>query len=88
MMLPFMASGQQVTKIPFVRNYSASDYNAQVRNWSVVRDSRGILYIGNNRNLLTFDGNHWRKIKVNNTIVRSLAVGSDQRVYVGAQGDF
>ncbi|MFM9074936.1 MAG: hypothetical protein ACKORJ_05135, partial [Bacteroidota bacterium] len=88
MLTAFVGHGQEMIRIPFVRNYSASDYNAQVRNWSVVRDARGILYVGNNRDLLTFDGNHWRKIRVNNTIVRSLAVGPNQRVFVGAQGDF
>jgi len=88
MLLWLGMAAQPMARIPFVRNYSASDYNAQVRNWSILRDNRGILYIGNNRNLLTFDGNHWRKIRINNTIVRSLALGSDHRVYAGAQGDF
>lgn len=77
-----------ITGSPFIRNISPLEYNSRPRNWALVQDKDGILYVGNDLNLMTFDGNHWRQITVNNTIVRSLTMDKSGRVYVGAQGDF
>ncbi len=76
--------------IPFLKNFSPKEYNANFLNWAVVRDKRGLIYIGNNDNgVLEYDGKTWRKIPVpNNSIVRSLAVDTNGTVYVGAVGEF
>ncbi len=73
---------------PFITNYSPSEYGAGIQNWSIVQDDRGIIYVGNNSGVLEFDGATWRLIEVpNRTVVRSLAMGPDGRIYVGAVGD-
>jgi len=76
--------------IPFLRNFSPKEYNAHNQNWAVVRDKRGIIYVGNNDNgVLEYDGKTWRNIPVpNNSIVRSLTVDSNGTVYVGTVGEF
>lgn len=76
--------------LPFIRTFSPEEYDASDQNWVVVQDHRGIMYFGNNdRGVLEYDGKTWRKIAVpNNAPVRSLAVDSLGKVYVGASGEF
>jgi signal transduction histidine kinase len=78
---------QQGLGLPIIRNFTPKEYQAEVRNWAMVQDPRGVMYIGNNAGVLKFDGNHWRLIPVNNTIVRSLAIDKNSRIYVGVQGE-
>jgi signal transduction histidine kinase/ligand-binding sensor domain-containing protein len=73
---------------PIIRNFTPKEYQAEVRNWSMVQDNRGVMFVGNNAGVLKFDGNTWRLIPVNNTIVRSLAIDPNNKIYVGAQGEF
>ena len=40
---------------PYIRNYSAKEYNASAQNWAVVQDKRGVLYFGNTDGVLVFD---------------------------------
>ncbi|MCK9207708.1 MAG: hypothetical protein M0P66_11405, partial [Salinivirgaceae bacterium] len=74
--------------IPFISNYTPKEYNAGEQNWCIVEDFRGVIYFGNNY-ILEFDGVNWRKIPVaNNSIIRSLNVDHQGRIYVGAVGEF
>jgi serine phosphatase RsbU (regulator of sigma subunit)/ligand-binding sensor domain-containing protein len=72
--------------------YSARDYgkgrNAQ--NLSCVQDLNGVFYFGNGGGLLQYDGVTWSFIPVKNQSVwiYSLAVSDENRIYVGAQGEF
>ena len=78
-----------VDGIPYIRNYTRQDYNASPFNWSVVQDTRGIIYVANNYNLLEFDGNNWRNMPLpNRTVIRSLVIDPAGTVYVGGQADF
>lgn len=73
---------------PLLRVFGPKEYRADIQNWAVVQDARGVIYVGNNEGVLEFDGAHWRLIPVRNgTTVRSLAVDAAGRVFVGAQGD-
>ena len=75
--------------LPFLRNYSPREYSAPAQNWAVTQDRRGVIYIGNNDGVLIYDGVHWRTVRVTNgSAVRSLDVDHDDRVYVGARGEF
>jgi len=80
------------TGTPFIQNYHPREYaevSVSPQNWAVIRDDRGLLYVGNTEGLLEFDGVNWRIIKTtNNSIVRSLAADTAGRIYVGASGDF
>jgi len=74
---------------PFIRHFSHRAYNAEAVNWTIVQDQRGVMYFGNGKGILEYDGNTWRKIEVPNTAnVRSLAVADDGTIYVCASGDF
>ena len=53
------------------------------------QDSRGLLYVANNAGVLVFDGSRWRTVPVaGDATVLSLAVATDDTVYVGASGTF
>lgn len=71
-----------------IRNYSPQEYGAHAQNLCIIQDKRGIMYFGNNRGVLQYDGSFWELIKVENeTSVSALGVDSLGRVYVGALGD-
>jgi ligand-binding sensor domain-containing protein/DNA-binding CsgD family transcriptional regulator len=81
--------GQNPIGLPDIINYEKTTYGAGTQNWAIQQDRNGILYFANNEGLLTFDGTFWKTYPVSNkTIVRSLAIAPDHRIYVGAQGDF
>ncbi|MCB0305237.1 MAG: hypothetical protein KDI38_15850, partial [Calditrichaeota bacterium] len=82
-------SGSEAGRL-FIQNFSPKDYGgAHAQNWAVLQDQRGIMYFGNGVGVLEYDGVAWRLIPVSNqTIVRSLEVDENNRIYVGAVGDF
>ena len=74
---------------PFLRNYSPKEFRAAPSNWAIVQDHRGVMYFGNAEGVLEYDGVAWRRIATpNRTVVRSLALDSNGRVYVGEVGTF
>jgi signal transduction histidine kinase/ligand-binding sensor domain-containing protein len=73
---------------PLITNYSPKDYGAFQANWAIAQDKRGIMYFGNDFGLLEFDGTNWRFYTMpNKTTVRSIAIGNNGKMYVGAVGD-
>ena len=47
------------------------------------------MYFANQDGLLSFDGAFWKLYSLpNKTIVRSVAIGKDNRIYAGGQDDF
>ncbi|MDX2245177.1 MAG: ATP-binding protein [Bacteroidia bacterium] len=74
---------------PYIRNYKSREYQASSANYAIAQDGRGIMYFGNYRGVLEYDGTSWRLITVeNHTMVRSLATDDAGQVYVGALGEF
>lgn len=79
----------QAIKYPYVWNYEPREFQASSTNYATVQDGRGLMYFGNYRGLLEYDGAHWRLIPVDNrSMVRTLAVDSAGQVYLGASGEF
>ena len=77
---------QNTIGIPNIINYSKQVYGAGSQTWNIAQDKNGIMYFANNEGLLSFDGTYWRIYSLpNRTIVRSVAIGDDNRVYVGGQ---
>lgn len=73
---------------PLLETFAVRDYGAHAQNWALLQDARGVLYVGNGDGVLEFDGRQWRRLPVaNRTMVRSLAIDAQQRVYVGAVGE-
>ena len=83
------ASGRAERGLPLVHNFTPKEYAAHGQNWAIVQDQRGVIYSANTDGVLEFDGLRWRLIRTTaRTVVRSLAVDANGRVYVGALGDF
>lgn len=74
--------------LPLLQNIKPRDYAAGTQNWAVLQDTQGILYVGNNAGILEFDGVNWRVIQTaNKSVVRSLSLAADGKIYVGAKGE-
>ena len=81
--LPAQERGLLITQ-----HYSPEDYNAPLQNWSVIKDSRGVLYVGNSNCILEYDGTEWRRIYMPNfSTVRNLAIDDKDILYAGAYNE-
>lgn len=81
-------SGQKITK-PEIINYPKSVYNAEGQNWSVSQDENRVLYFGNNKGLLVFNGEEWNLYTLpKQQIIRSVAADNKGKIYTGAFGEF
>ncbi len=79
---------QNTIGLPDVINYSKQSYSAGLQNWDIKQDKNGIIYIANNEGLLSFDGKNWNLYALpNKTIVRSVEIGTDNKIYVGGQDE-
>ncbi len=74
--------------VPEIWNIERSEYGGGTQNWNIVDDEQGNIYVANNNGTLKFDGEDWEIFPAsNNSIVRSLAYGADNKVYVGAYNE-
>jgi ligand-binding sensor domain-containing protein/DNA-binding CsgD family transcriptional regulator len=82
------SAGQNTIGLPDITNHTKQAYGAGTQNWDIRQDRNGILYFANNEGLLTYDGSYWQLHPLpNRTIVRSLEIAPDHRIYVGAQDE-
>ena len=80
---------QNTIALPGIFNFSHSTYSAGTQNWNIAQDKSGVLYFANNEGLLTFDGTYWKTYRLpNRSIVRSVIIADDGRIYVGGQQEF
>jgi ligand-binding sensor domain-containing protein/DNA-binding CsgD family transcriptional regulator len=88
LLLPLTGAGQNTIGLPDVINYTKQAYGAGLQNWEIRQDNNGIIYIANNEGLLSYDGKNWNLYPLpNKTIVRSVEVGPDGKIYVGGQDE-
>jgi ligand-binding sensor domain-containing protein/DNA-binding CsgD family transcriptional regulator len=86
--LPLQAFCQNTIGLPDIINYAKPVYKAGLQNWDVKQDKNGIVYFANNEGLLSFDGRYWNNYPLpNKTIVRSVEIAADNRIYVGGQDE-
>ena len=79
---------QNTIGIPDIINYSRDMYNAGTQNRGIVQDKHGVMYFANYEGLLTFDGTYWKNYPLpNKTVVRSIALAKDNRIYAGGQDE-
>lgn len=75
--------------VPYIQNYSKATYLSGNQNWSIAKDSKGIMYFGNAQGLLTYDGRYWQQYEMpNRQIVRSVATDPTGKIYTGSYGEF
>jgi signal transduction histidine kinase/ligand-binding sensor domain-containing protein len=70
----------------FIQYYSPKEYKADPQNWCFAQDKRGMMYIGNSKGLIEFDGTRWKVLmpKTSRTI-RSVAYDQQRDIiYVGS----
>ena len=88
LLFPLVGYCQNTIGLPDVINYNKLAYNAGLQNWDIKQDKNGIIYLANNEGLLSFDGKYWKLFPLpNKTIVRSIGIGDDNRIYVGGQDE-
>jgi ligand-binding sensor domain-containing protein/DNA-binding CsgD family transcriptional regulator len=69
-------------------NFTKDQYKAGSQNWGIEQDKEGNIFFANNEGLMVFNGAKWQVHPIpNNTIVRSVAFGPDNRLYVGGQDE-
>ncbi len=86
--IPFFLEAQNTIGLPNINNFSKSLYKAGLQNWDIKQDNSGIIYIANNEGLLTYDGKKWNLFPLpNKTIVRSLEISDDHKIFVGGQDE-
>ncbi|MFZ9694638.1 MAG: ligand-binding sensor domain-containing protein [Chitinophagaceae bacterium] len=84
----YTSNSQNTIGLPDIINYNKQSYKAGLQNWDIRQDKNGIIYVANNEGLLCFDGSTWQLLPLpNRTIVRSLEITKDNRIYVGGQGE-
>ncbi|PXY41458.1 histidine kinase [Flavobacterium cheongpyeongense] len=74
--------------LPFVENYSKSNYQGDNQIWNVVQGKDNAMYFANNHYLLRYDGVIWEKYTLpNKTIIRSISIEGD-KIYSGSYKEF
>ncbi|PTN09014.1 triple tyrosine motif-containing protein [Mangrovibacterium marinum] len=75
--------------IPEIRNFKKQDYQAGTQDWQIEKNSRNFLYFANNEGLLEYDGSHWILYGLPNpSLIRSLKIDDNDRIYTGQQNEF
>ncbi|HET8827948.1 MAG TPA: triple tyrosine motif-containing protein [Pelobium sp.] len=74
--------------IPQINNYDNALYKGGTQNWEIAQDKNGLMYFANNDGLLCYNGKYWHLYPLpNKTRVRSVKIGADGKIYVGAQDE-
>lgn len=74
--------------IPFVENFTKSEYDGDNQNWNIVQGTDKAMYFANNHYFLRYNGVKWEKYTLpNKTIIRSVFIDGD-RVYCGSYKEF
>ena len=72
----------------FNRHYSPKEYGAFPQNWAALQNAQGVMVFANGDGILKYDGVAWEFHSLPNlSVVRSLAMDENGRVYVGAYNE-
>jgi len=78
--------GQEL--LPFVENFTKSNYNGDNQVWSIVQGSDNAMYFANNHYFLRYNGVKWESYTLpNKTILRSVFADGDL-IYTGSYNEF
>jgi len=74
--------------VPYIHNFPRREYRGGTQNWAVAQDLNGFMYFANNEGLLLFDGVSWQMHRMPNlSIVRSVFIDKNGKIYVGAYNE-
>jgi ligand-binding sensor domain-containing protein len=87
--LPAHSQAQKPTDLgmPVLHNYSSKDSNVPNQVWSIIQDRRGVLFFGGTI-LSEYDGVTWRRVPTPSNVVRSLAMDSTGKIWIGLTANF
>lgn len=75
--------------LPFIRYFTPKEYKHMPKNWAIIQDNRGVIYVSNEgRMILEYDGVDWRSLPVGNADVYSMTFDTHGRLYYGGVGQF
>ena len=84
--LNFFVSAQQL--LPFVENFTKSDYNGDNQVWNVCQGKDNAMYFANNHYFLRYNGVKFEKYTLpNKTIIRSV-FADNNKIYCGSYNEF
>lgn len=86
LLLSYSVKSQQL--LPFVENFTKTEYNGDNQVWSVCQGNDNAIYFANNHYFLRYNGVKWEKYTLpNKTIIRSVFADGD-KVYCGSYNEF
>jgi AraC family chitin signaling transcriptional activator len=87
--LTFLASNSYSQELlPFVENFTKSDYNGDNQVWNVAQGNDNAMYFANNQYFLRYNGVKWERYTLpNKTIIRSIFIDGD-KIYSGSYKEF
>ncbi|MCK5169342.1 MAG: hypothetical protein KAQ75_05640, partial [Bacteroidales bacterium] len=71
---------------PYIQRIVLNNYGFSNNNFSIIQDTKGIIYIGNTNGILQYDGSFWNITKVKG--VPNITLHNDGKIYVGAYNQF
>lgn len=78
----------QAYEKPYITNIYRNKYKAANKNWSVCQDEKGIMYFGNDKGLLEFDGMVWKLNRTTNgSYIKGIDVASHKTLFTGSFED-
>lgn len=81
-----MIRAQETLGVPDISNFLHEEIKAGAQNWQVIQGKNGYIYVANNMGLLLYNNKQWRTFVLpNKTILRSIAIAADGKIYVGGQ---
>jgi len=89
LLLPNLVHAELLQGLPLLQRFTSRDHHASATSVAVLQAPDGLLFVGNERGLLRFDGSHWDRLDLPGRIsVRALGLGADGHVYVGGYDRF
>ncbi len=74
--------------LPFVENFTKSDYSGDNQNWNSTQGNDNAMYFANNHYFLRYNGVKWEKYTLpNKTVIRSIFADGD-KIYCGSYNEF
>jgi signal transduction histidine kinase/CheY-like chemotaxis protein len=92
-LFPSLLAAQDASEkgLPFVTNFHPNDYHSYSQNWSVIEDSSGLMYFGNQGYLMEYDGVKWKRTLIassGTTATRALVKNKNGTIYYGSISEF
>jgi signal transduction histidine kinase len=85
----FRAERYYEAGLPFIRYFTPKEYRHMPKNWAIVQDNRGVIYVANEGHMiLEYDGVDWRSLAAGNADVYSMTFDAQGRLYYGGVGQF